>query len=191
MASTPSFLCPWTRQTTFKTSAVSGPIPNAAIGKQSAKKEICFMSGTTATTVVNHRSQEVLLLHFGATVFSCLRGVPTLCQLRFCLHQLPQLLPSRAILKMFHSVCQSVSNFRLNASVQGLEVNIKRYMHSHVTHVPVRSTSPTITSSAPKGSTASQRFRMMRWCWISVGQKSTLSAHQMAVPADLRTGFPR
>ena len=25
------------------------------------------MSGTTATVVVNHRSQEVLLLHFGAT----------------------------------------------------------------------------------------------------------------------------
>ena len=69
MASTPSFLCRWTRQTTFKTSAVSGPIPNASIGKQSAKKEICSISGTTATTVVNHCSQEVLLLHFGATVF--------------------------------------------------------------------------------------------------------------------------
>ena len=27
------------------------------------------MSGTTATVVVNHLSQEVLLLHFGATVF--------------------------------------------------------------------------------------------------------------------------
>ena len=67
MASTPSCLCRWTRQTTFKTSAVSGPILNAAIGKQSAKKEICFMSGTTSTTVVNHRSQEV---HFGATVFN-------------------------------------------------------------------------------------------------------------------------
>ena len=31
--------------------------------------EVCFMSGTTATVVVNHLSQEVLLLHFGATVF--------------------------------------------------------------------------------------------------------------------------
>ena len=32
-------------------------------------REVCFMSGTTATVVVNHRSQELLLLHFGATVF--------------------------------------------------------------------------------------------------------------------------
>ena len=31
--------------------------------------EVCFMSGTTATVVVNRLSQEVLLLHFGATAF--------------------------------------------------------------------------------------------------------------------------
>ena len=46
-------------------------------------REVCFMSGTTATVIVNHRSQELLLLHFGATVFyglSCLRGLQTLFQ---------------------------------------------------------------------------------------------------------------
>ena len=40
-------------------------------------KELSFMSGTTAT-VVNHRPQQVLLLHLGATVsyeLSCLSGL--------------------------------------------------------------------------------------------------------------------
>ena len=33
------------------------------------KKEVCPMSGTRATVVADHRSQAVLLLHFGATGF--------------------------------------------------------------------------------------------------------------------------
>ena len=37
---------------------------------QSVKKEVCVMSGTTATVVANHRSWEMLLLLIGATVFS-------------------------------------------------------------------------------------------------------------------------
>ena len=52
----------------------SDPFPMHLLGTinhrtESAKKGVCFMSGTTATVVVNHRSQQVLLLHFGATVF--------------------------------------------------------------------------------------------------------------------------
>ena len=36
---------------------------------ESAKKEVCFMSGAPAAVIVNHSSQEMLLSHFGATVF--------------------------------------------------------------------------------------------------------------------------
>ena len=36
---------------------------------ESAKKDVCVISGTTATVILNHRSQGLPLLHFGATVF--------------------------------------------------------------------------------------------------------------------------
>ena len=45
------------------------PFPMQPLGNSPRRKKICFMGGTTATIVANHRSQEVLLLHFGATVF--------------------------------------------------------------------------------------------------------------------------
>ena len=63
VAGTPAFLCLWTRQTTF------GPILTWRQRNGSPKKKVCFMSGATAAVVVNHRSQEMLLSHFGATVF--------------------------------------------------------------------------------------------------------------------------
>ena len=68
VAGTTVFLCRWTRQTTF------GPFLVASVGTSrqrtvSAKKEVCFMSGATAAVVVNRRSQEMFLSHFGATVF--------------------------------------------------------------------------------------------------------------------------
>ena len=60
------------------------------------------MSGTTATVVVNHLSQEVLLLHFGAT---CVRGLPTSAPVMV----LPLVnILRRAIPKMFPSLCQDM-----------------------------------------------------------------------------------
>ena len=95
--------------------------------------------------------------------------------------------------------CQ-LCHVRLNTPVQGL--------NSHVTPIPFAVEASTLPYGVPqafpapkKSITASQRFCMVRWCRISVGQKihaerssngcagcpphwlSTLSAHQMAFQA--------
>ena len=64
VASSPPFLCRWARQTSFETSAFFGPIHNASVGTikqrtESAKKEVFFMSGTTATEGLLFHLREV------------------------------------------------------------------------------------------------------------------------------------
>ena len=105
---------------------------------ESAKKEICFMSGTTATIVVNHRPQEVLLLHFEQQYsmnFPCLRGLQTFFQLRSGLRKVASTLPEQSnsedvSLSMSGRACQDVGN----APVQELEDHFTRYRNSPAMH---------------------------------------------------------
>ena len=64
-----TFLMPLDAADHIRTHSQMHPLGTWRQRTGSAKKEVCFMSGTTATVVVNHSSQEVLLLHFGARVF--------------------------------------------------------------------------------------------------------------------------
>ena len=99
---------------------ISGPNLNASIGNQETddqvREERALFHERYNCNVVNHRSQEVLLLHFGATVFyeiSCLRGLQTFFQLRSGLRQLSSTLPEQSnsedvSLSMPGRACQDV-----------------------------------------------------------------------------------
>ena len=82
---------------------------------ESAKKELCFMSGATATlsTIVHRKSFCCISEQQCSLKISCLRGLHTFFQLRSCLRQLSSTLPEQSnsedvSLSMSGRACQDI-----------------------------------------------------------------------------------
>ena len=127
MCGTPPFLRRWTRQNTFKTSAVSGPIPSAAIGKQERalfldpynRDKRCQLSFTGSASVA-FRSNSVLWtsLFLWASNIVPVPGLPSSPE------QFRRCFPQYARTCMPGCRCR---HLRLNAPVQELEDSFERY----------------------------------------------------------------